>query len=556
MQNVHIIDDSSRVYQTNQPAWIKLWHKNWNYTHWLMTSMITTVICSEVYSILLSIYPEFLNIYWFNLGVTSATFASILSFSAVVGLGILSGWLFYSLQLFIFSLQLATKDYKPLIDLWKTYNHEHDAIIHQLFTDENFHHLSSFLKDQRLPSPIANFLGNQQNIEQVTNVLNMLKRIWQIEQVDSKLKALALNILSEVSKSEHTQEHINNISQLCNLLIDTNQFNQETVLKTLENSHLLHPYIPKLQQLSIHKDLIYKLIEEPKLMEYFLITQELFSGQHERVMHNIETLYLYLRHDLTHHESFISFKQSQDFHAKKAVVAPECFVWLQTFQQQPKSLMIIWDNLLHHPKLDWIEDAIIFMASHEEFNTFIHHAESVSKLTGLFNRLSILNHDGFRSVANLFNHYHDDLQKSVFCKYLMLLDQCDALNEEIILYVFNQPNLQLHQNLFQLYVEKIWKSGSNQETVIEDIKSIFMENSNIKQTIQQLALPEINVLAPHQVASGAHISEKPQTLQVSKKPSRGMLHWFAKRMSCTSSSTLGVDELPDNSNPSQAKATL
>ncbi len=551
MQNVQSIDDSNQLVQTNQSAWLKLWHKNWNYTHWLMTSMITTVISSEIYSILLSIYPEFLNIYWLNLGVTSSTFASILSFSTVLGLGVLSGWLFYSLQLFIFSLQLATKDYKPLIDLWKTYNHEHDAIFHQLFTDDNFHHLSVFLKDQRLPSPIANFLSNTKNIEQVTNVLNMLKRIWQIEKVDGKLKALAINILSEVSKSEHSQEHINNISQLCNLLIDNNQFNQETVLKTLENSHLLKPYIPKLQQLSVHKDLIYKLIEEPKLMEYFLITQELFPGQNERIVHNIETLYLYLRHDLTHHESYISFKQSLDPHSKKAVVSPECFIWLQTFQQQPKSLMIIWDNLLHHPKLDWIEEAIIFMANHDEFNAFIHQADSVIELTTLFNRLSILNHDGFRSVANLFKCYPDDPQKNVFCKYLMLLDQCHALSEEIILYVFNQPNLEAQQNLLQLYVEKIWKADMTKETVLEDIKSIFIENSHIKKTIQQLALAEVVVLATPPIRT--------QNLEVSKKPSRGMLHWFVKRIGCTSSSALGVDELPEKSNMTpqlpQANAT-
>lgn len=554
MQNVQNIENSNEVVQTNQAAWIKLWHKNWNYTHWLMTSMITTVISSEIYSILLSIYPEFLNIYWLNLGITSSTFASILSFSTVLGLGILSGWLFYSLQLFVFSLQLATKDYKPLIDLWKTYNHEHDAIINQLFTDENFHHLSKFLKDQSLPSPIAKFLGNHENIEQVKNVLNMLKRIWQIEKVDNKLKALSINILSEISKSEHTQEHINNISQLCNLLIDNNQFNQETVLKTLENSHLLHSYIPKLQQLSVHKDLIYKLIEEPKLMEYFLITQELFPGQNERVIHNIETLYVYLRHDLTHPESYISFKNSQVPNSKNATVSPDCFIWLQTFQQQPKSMMIIWDNLLHHPKLDWIEDAIIHMANHDEFNSFIHQADSVIDLTALFNRLSILNHDEFRSVASLFKNYQDERQKSVFCKYLIMLNQCHALSEELILFVFNQPNLEAQQNLLQLYVEKIWKADTTKETVVEDIKSIFIENSHIKQTIQQLTIPEAIVLKKPSLTQPSL-----PPIEVVKKPSRGMLHWFAKRVGCASSSALGVDDPIENSDmtlePSQVKAT-
>ena len=527
MQNIQMIEDSNPVLPKEQAAWIKLWHKNWNYTHWLMTSMITTVISSEIYSILLSIYPEFLNIFWLNLGITSSTFASILTFSTILGLGVLSGLIFYSLQLFVFSLKSANNDYKPLINLWKTYNHQHDFAVNQLFTDENFRKLSMFLKDQPLPAPIVHFLSNNQNIEQIKSVLNMLKRIWQIEGVDNKLKALTLNILSEVSKSEHTQQHIDNIAQLCNLLLDNHEFNENTVIKALDNSSLLQPLLPKLQQITFPKDLLYKLIAEPKLMEYFLVAQELFSGQDERIIHDIEILYLYLVNDLSHPESYAEFKKSQTPNANHAVISPDCFIWLQSFQHQPTIFLTILDNLLHHPKLDWIEHSIVFMADKEEFKSFIHNPNHASHLTTLFNRLSILEDVNFQAISELFKHYQNDKERTIFCNYLMLLNQINSLNEKSVIHILNQPNLESQLNFFKLYVEKIWNSTMTSENTFDDIQSIFVENSKIKQSIIDVSKPEVS---PER--------SKTELPIVKQKPSRGVLHWMAKRLGCSSSSAI------------------
>lgn len=489
--------------ENHQAPWVKLWVLNWNYSHWLMTSIISTVLCSEVYSILLSVYPDFLAAFWFNLGVSSSFIASTLAISTVLMTGLLSGWLIYSAHLAYYAFKTANHDYQPLIDLWQNYNHSHGELIDKLLTDQNFYSLSKYLQEQNLPEPIKGFLSNQQNIHQVNKVMNLLKRIWQIEKLDDKIKALSVNILSEFSKSDSSQEHLDNIWNLCDMLLSKNEFTHENVLKSLENSQQLKSYVPTLSQLSMHKDLLHKMIEEPKLMEFFLAAQEEFQGQDERINHDIELLHLYLVNKLEQAEVF---KQFKILNASKAMVTPVCFSWAKNFTEQPHKFIKLWDNLLHHPNLQWFEGALgLMLEQPEKYNTMLLNFDSAFNLTNLFNRLSSTNTDEFKLFTTLYNLLNEIEDKELFCEVLLALNNCHMLNESMLIELFIQNDWKQSANNLKLYVDKIWTPETSAHATETDLKQ-FLVHPELPNVV---SIPEINV----SIAQTPLPAEKPAKLK-------------------------------------------
>lgn len=468
------------VTSTNYKApWVKLWIMNWNYSHWLMTSIISTVICSEVYSVLLSVYPDFLTTFLFNLGITSSFMASALAISSVLLVGLLSGWLIYSAHLAFYAFKTANHDYQPLIELWKSYQNNNE-LIDKLLTDKNFYNLSKYLQEQNLPEPIQSFLGNQQNMQQISKVMNLLKRIWQIERLDDKIKALSINILSEFSKTENTQEHLDNIWNLCDMLLNKNEFTHENVLKSLENSQQLKTYIPTLSQLSMHKDLLHKFIEEPKLMEFFLAAQEEFQGQDERINHNIDLLHLYMVNRFEQAEVFNLFRNSNHINTPKATVSSLCYSWIKNFNASPHQFIKLWDNLIHHPNLEWLDGSVnLMLGQSEKYTKLILDYDSAFNLTGLFNRLTTSKTEEFKQFVTFYNSLTELEDKELFCDVLLCLNDCHMLKESLIIELFNSNDWRQVANNLKRYVDTLWTPNNPILNTETDIKQLLINPDEI-----------------------------------------------------------------------------
>lgn len=487
MQNVNTFDE---YYASEQATWIKLWWKNWNYSHWLMTSVITTVITSEIYTIILSVYPHFLTAFWFNLGISSFTFAAILSLGTLLGLGLLTGWMIYSSHLLYDSLHIANHDYQPLVELWTNYNQEYSYIVNQLMSDDSFMKFSQYLKSKNLPEPIARFLGNVDNIDQIKKVSMLLKRIWDIENVDEKLKELAINILSEYAHVDSTAEHIDNIWSLCNLLLDKKQFNQNTVLRTIENSNTLKPYLPRLQHLNIHQDLLYKLIDEPQLMTFFLAHHIYFDREDERVLFNMDILYIYMRNELNKVENFQTLQSAIP---QKLLITSDTYRYLLAFKDKPEAFVVIWDHLLHLEPLGLVDSTFQFINSEPAYQKYANQAELWMQLTALLDKNPEDINETFNQLINTLNTDDVDYKKQ-FYNVLVQLYECKALHKNTMHLFLTSPDVSGAIERLEQYVKTRWSPDKSFEDTIKDLETVVIKpEPNLPKSIEmeapQLFLP-------------------------------------------------------------------
>jgi len=467
MQN---IDTSNDYYDPEQATWIKLWWKNWNYTHCLMTSVIMTVITSEIYTVILSVYPHFLTTFWFSLGVSSYTFATILSIGTLLGLGLLTGWMIYSSHLLYQSLDIANHEYQPLIELWTNYNQEYSYIVNQLMSDNSFMKFSQYLKSKNLPEPVVRFLGNVDNIDQIKKVSMLLKRIWDIENVDEKLKAMTLHILSEYADIHNTTEHIDNIWSLCNLLLDKKQFNPDTVLRTIENSHTLKPYLPRLQHLNIHQDLLYKLIDEPQLMEFFLAQHFYFDNEDERVLFNMDILYIYMRNELDRLENFQTLQSTIP---QKLLITSETYRYLLSFKDKPEAFVAIWDHLLHLEPLHLVESTFQYINIQSTYQKYGNQAEFWMQLTALLDKNPNDIDENFTQLINTLN-IDDANSKKHFYDVLVQLYECKSLNKKTIHLYLTSPDVSGAIERLEQYVKTSWSPGKSAEDTLKELENTLL----------------------------------------------------------------------------------
>lgn len=487
MQNINTWND---YYDLEQATWIKLWWKNWNYTHCLMTSVITTVLTSEIYTVILSVYPHFLTTFWFSLGVSSYTFATILSIGTLLGLGLLTGWMIYSSHLLYESLHIANHDYQPLIELWTNYNQEYSYIVNQLMSDNSFMKFSQYLKGKNIPEPISRFLGNVDNIDQIKKVSMLLKRIWDIENVDEKLKAMTLNILSEYANINSTTEHIDNIWSLCNLLLDKKQFNQDTVLRTIANSHTLKPYLPRLQHLNIHKDLLYKLIDEPQLMAFFLAHHFYFDNEDERVLFNMDILYIYMRNELDRPENFQTFQSTIP---QKLLITSETYRCLLPFKDKPEAFVAIWDHLLHLEPLNLVESTFQYINTQPAYQKYANQAELWMQLTALLDKNPNDVDESFTQLINTLDTNDEDSKKN-FYDVLVQLYECKALHKKTIHLYLTSPDVSGAIERLEQYVKTRWSPGKSAADTLKDLESTLLKpEPNLPKPIEiganQVILP-------------------------------------------------------------------
>jgi hypothetical protein len=509
MNTTFSIEETNQIKSSTTP-WVELWRKNWSYTNWLMTSVITSIISSEIYYVVLSVYPNFLLNLWFSIGISSISIATMLTYAAILSAGLVSGWLIYSAQLTIRALRTVHKDYQPLIDLWTNYNQNYALIFNQLLNEKGFLKLSTFLKDQSLPEPIKYFLKSENNIEAVQKVISLLKKIWSIEKFDEKIKALTLNILSECSQGENPTEHINNILALCNLLMESNQMSEEMLLKTLEKSSKLNPYLPQLISLTQHKDILYKLIEEPNLMPFYLACQENFKDTPDLVSQNTDNIYLYLRYHLNQNTGYQHFIDSGIAGHHSIKLNSDTFKWLKEhFQDDPRAFVFIFNTLNNHPFIEWIEPIFNFMAKHDKYMDFFNNPAACSALADTFNNVIFLQDERIKAISATFQELKHAEKMGSFCDILLA---CSGEQE------FTGPFIQriIAENKIEEASAALLKSKSTQPGL------------NPVTIVNQMGLSHSVESLPR--AEGFGLFDSPTT---QKKKRHNPIHWLKKHCGST-----------------------
>lgn len=432
--------------ESKHQAWIELWWKNWSYTQWLLSSMITSVIATEVYTILLSIYPNFMLNLWMSIGLTSITLSTVLTYGLILGAGLFTGWLIYSAHLAFVSIRAANKDYQPLIELWTQFNQDSSTTITALLHDDNFLKLSKFLSAHPLPEPIKAFLTNKGNLNGITKLVDLLKKIWSLDNIEEKIKTLTLDVLSQCASDTNHEERIENISSLCHLLIETNQFNHEMVTKTLENSEQFNPYLAQLKSLK-HKDLLQKLIEEPKLMAFYTAMQDVFKDDPERITRNTESIYYHLRFDLTNTATLSKFKTQFTNAEQMLVVSPQIYQWLkQDYFSQPDVFVSLWNQFAHHPYPQWIRPIFEFMTANDKYRPLLMNKLACQALLDVFNRPSLISEPNYLQISQSVTDFTKQGQYAMLCDILLYLQNTPALNTKVIEKLIQNDNIHfLHQ---------------------------------------------------------------------------------------------------------------
>lgn len=492
----------------NSSPWMHLWWKNWSYTSWLLTSTITSIITSEIYTLILSVYPDFFTNLFFSIGINSVPIATALTWGSILAIGLVSGWIIYSAQLFLHALRTAHREYQPLIDLWTNYNQNYTLVFNHLLKDESFVKLSQFLKNQTLPEHIHQFLKNEKNIASIDKILTLLKKIWSIEQIDEKIKTLTLNILSDCSNDEATA-HVDNIFALFNLIHEVNQFDNMSLLKALENSERLKPYLPQLQSLSTHKDILYKLIEEPNLMPFYLALQELFSSNPALVSTSIDSIYLYLRYNLSDSHSYHQFKIDQPFIGKNILIKPATFRWLtENFFEKPKSFVHIFLLLNEHPLVDWVEPLFEFMSMHDKYKDFLSSKEACICLANAFRRNDLIQDPNYSKIFEQITQLNTTSLKTKLCDIMLVCLNENCLNTEILETIISTNKIEA---IYQVILEA--KSHPSL-TFSQQMQEWLKLSSSVES------------LASSVIEQGPNIEESHHP----KKKRHNPLHWFAKRI--------------------------
>lgn len=423
-------------------AWTQLWRKHWSYTEWLISSAISSVIVGEIYALFLIVYPNFMLNLWLAIGISSMTLATGLTYGLIVLTGLLLGWLIYSAHLAILSLQAADKDYQPLIDLWTSFNQDQKDIINALISDESFLKLSKFLSEQSLPEPILSFLQKSQNFGEIKKLMELLKKIWSIEHMGDKLKTLTLNILSEFITEGDAAEKIEKISNLCQLLVQTNQFNHEMVAKTLEKRSEFNPYLTQLQTLTSQQDLLHKLIEEPKLMPFYVAAQASFANEAQRIAQNTESLYFYIRYELANPQALAHFNSLNIATPRPLNVKPSIYNWLkQDYFSQPQVFIQLWDRFTRHPFSEWLQPIFEFMTAHDRYRPLLSNHEACTQLINVFNRSSLLQDPNYPALANAFNQIMQQNKLPLLCDVLLKLHASSRLTSANIELLINKRSV-------------------------------------------------------------------------------------------------------------------
>lgn len=237
-------------------SWFLIWKKDWSIYNWLMTSVISSVIIGEVYTVALSMYPNLLLSLWLSMGINSIALCTMLTALSIITIGLVLGALFYSAHLTYQSILTLEQHYQPLIAIWSS-NHELCAfILKNLLTDENFLKITNIIKSDIFAPHLKDYLQSSTNFDAIRELITILQKIWSQDNLTDSAKMLVLSMLAKYIKADSQAQHINNIFNLMSLLITNQDFNFENIIRALESSPEIASVIRDMQNVATEEDIM------------------------------------------------------------------------------------------------------------------------------------------------------------------------------------------------------------------------------------------------------------------------------------------------------------
>ena len=312
----HNLQDSN---STNK-SWFLIWKKDWSIYNWLMTSVISSIIIGEVYTVALSMYPNFMLSLWLSLGINSIALCTMLTVLSIIGVGLILGALFYSAHLAYQSMLTLEQHYQPLIAIWSSNKELCDFILKNLLTDENFLKITNILKSDIFAPHLKDFLQNHNNLDAIKELITLLQKIWSQDNITDSAKLMVLSMFTKYLKADGQAQHINNIFNLMSLLVSNHDFNFENIIRALENSSEIDSVVRNMQGVTTEEEIMqvinFNNIRARQLNSINPAVVEIISAAHQ----NSETVAIIVEH-ISHHynqdwlEDLIIYLNTPKYHS-------------------------------------------------------------------------------------------------------------------------------------------------------------------------------------------------------------------------------------------------
>jgi hypothetical protein len=463
-------------------AWMILWLREWNTYNWLMTSLISTIIVSEIYAIILSVSPNFLVSLWLSLGVSSIIISSLLTGLLLLSIGLATGALFYSAHLAYNSMTTVEQSYQPLIEVWSKNTKIYSHILENLLDDDNFLKITQALKDFPPARPLHEFLSREENVESVRKILVLLKKIWAAETADASIKTLALTLLSEYVQEENAKDHINRIWALWEILQHHEEPQLDLIIKIIKNSSLIAPYFEQVQAFSSQPEVIHMVVDKPELLPYLNAVNKTFKADSSTVRAaNIKSLYQLFQTESPIHLSKESPEQ------KPLEIHPEILEMVKSLHaKHPDSFVCIWDKLIHHTHLSWAESLVLKLKD-SPYPELIQDPLQFMRVLSIFGEI----------------HLSSDAEIEAFNTRLAILSQDDSYDKIIeILHRLNsihffhihfieqmllKADLSSNLVLLNVYLEKILDESQDEAQLTKDLEKLLINNEALHAQLNELA---------------------------------------------------------------------
>lgn len=425
------------------PHWYMLWLKTWNYSHWLVTSVISSLILAEIAAVVLSAYPSLFASLWLSLGITSSLTIGIVSVAAIISLGLVSGLLFYAGHLAYQASTSLELDYEPLVKLWSINGHHYDIIFKKLLDDDNFLKLSRFIKYIPAAKGIHDYLQNPRNVDSVRKILQLLDKLWATDALDQQAKMLGVHFLSGHMQTAEADEHINNIFALCEILWQNKDANHDLFVEVIKNSSLLKPHLEDLKAISSDMELFSKCIADPSLI---LRHQSIASSSL----------------DLTEQE----FKQDEEESISNLDPQSEAAkqikqIFAHHYDKNPQILEKIGQKLIKHPQLEKIEPLILGLSGLEDGKRLLADEHALEILLDLF-----LARTSISEMA---------LLAELAARLYGLGDFSSVFMQTIL----TEKPLALSLELLKGYHTKIYKAQTAHAQVAQELEKLLIDNQDI-----------------------------------------------------------------------------
>jgi hypothetical protein len=356
---------------SNHSPWLTLWFDEWNYINYLFTSFVASILFSEVYFVIISVYPNALINIWLLMGMSSLFVTTLMTIFSITSLGFLVGGLVYGLNLYYHAINQVEYELKPLLNLWSSSHTKlYSQIIKHLVITPHFQEMSAYIQNIPGLEGLRHYLQTIEHDEDLKKLIKLLLDIWSTDKLEEKLKIFAFEMIAQVSHEEDTANKIEAIAKLLQYFWYKEAIDIDTFQKMVRHSSLLAPILePLLNFYENEHDLISKIIDEPRLIEFFMEIHETGSDlELQKGVLSLKALYYYFKCD------------------------PD---------EACTNTQSIWQQMMTHPRIDWIEHLFFNLNQDERFQTLAYRTQISEELLKLFSKNKAPTHPSQETIETL-----------------------------------------------------------------------------------------------------------------------------------------------------------